>query len=653
MFPSLILLAGGLLLRLVLWHGAPSGTPLAAPLLWGLLADLGFALLLALPLTSRPTRRAGSFERRTRWDGGWRAGLLLALRTLLWALWLAWLLGQYFYFSEFGTRPDQIVLDYLFYTGEVTGNVWESYPTGWLAAGAALLALALAALERAAARPRRRALFGPKVGRFLWLLIACGLIAASIGVEPPMVTGDRIARELARNGAASLAEAALTGELDYRAHYTSLPSARADALVERWMADAPGDRGSVGPASPVMRRIEPPPRPEREGEAVKARALRPNVILIVAESLGTELTARGRASGTGRPSLTPAFDKLSERGLLFTRLYATGTRTARALEGALASFPPIPGNAIVRLASQRPVTTLATVLGARGYESVFLYGGSLGFDNMRDFLKASGFTRLEEQVGAKAPGTFATSWGAADEFLFDRLLDELRHARSREKPLFLTALTVSNHRPFLFPEGRVGGRQRTREGAVAYADYALGRLFEAAEREGLLEETLFAIIGDHGPRSYTRDSLPTDAHRVPFLLLGAGIERGESPVIGSTIDVAPTLLARLGEPYVAPFFGRDLGQLSGGGAALIQDKHDVGLILPEGLVALGFNRGDYFAPLDAHDVRGAALPAAPGDKRVEQAAALMQVAYDAWMAGLLNPARAGPPREDLLELAPR
>jgi phosphoglycerol transferase MdoB-like AlkP superfamily enzyme len=592
----LVLLCGGLSLRLALAPQVASGWSLLGALGWGVLADLGLALIAGQPAFS-PVRRGA------RWT-------LRGLAAIAWFAWPFWLLFQYFYFAEFGTRPDQIVLDYIFYTGEVTGNVWESYPVVPLVAGCVGVSGALTwwfeRKPRPVATPRRVA----------QLAAGLGLFGFSLFVSPPIA--DRTTRELARNGFASLLHASLTGELEYPSHYKVLPGSL-EVLREELRRDPEFVRFvDAG----VRRRVAPGGEPRSH-----------NVVLVIAESLGRELTGDGR-----QPSLTPRFDALVGQGLLFDRFYATGTRTARALEGALAGFPPIPGNAIVRFQRQRPLDTLASVLGGRGYRTTFVYGGGLGFDNMGDFLAANGFEERIANAGKDAPGAFVTSWGAADEFVFDRVLGELRRAREERRPLFLTVLTVSNHRPFQFPEGRIEGQQRTREGATRYADWALGRFFEQAEREGFDRDTLFAVVGEHGPRSYTRERLPADAHRVPFLLWGVGVPRGErSPVIGSTIDVAPTILGRLGGEYEAGFYGRNLLRVTDGGRALIQDKRDLGVITAEGMTVIGFRGRDEFVPLDAGDRQGPAVPFGEADRREALGVALFQSAWELHSQGLLSP----------------
>lgn len=596
------ILAIGLILRIALCAKAFIGWQSLAAMLWGFLADLGFALCFALPPLAGRGRLPVFVQR--------------ALTFLFFALLSFFSCVEFFYFDEFGTRADQVVLDYVLYTGEVTGNVFESYPVALIASccalAGALFTLFFARLHRASPGARLSRRFG-------WIALGALLFAGAMFIEPPFE--DRTTRELAKNGLVSLSRAAVTGELDYASHYSTL----SDPLppIRDFLSRVPGFAGFTDDG--VRRRIDTG-RP--------ARAL--NVVLVLAESLGRELTGAGRAGG--EKSLTPRFDALAGRALLYDNVYATGTRTARALEGALASFPPVPGNAIVRLRRQRPLDSLASVLADRGYEARFIYGGDLGFDNMRDFLEISGFTSWSEDAGQERPGAFSTSWGAADEFVFERALDDLRDARRHGRPTFLTVLTVSNHRPFLFPEGRVeGAPQKKRAGATRYADFALGRFFDALDAEGFRRDTIVAVIGDHGPRSYTRARMPADAHRVPFLIWGPDdlvVPGTRSTVIGSSIDVAPTLLGLLGGSYEASFFGRDLALVGDGGMALMQDKQDIALRLPGRIVILGFNGQDRQLLLDDEDAvldrrdAGDALGQSGGR---DLAISFFQTAYDLYV----------------------
>ena len=84
--------------------------------------------------------------------------------------------------------------------------------------------------------------------------------------------------------------------------------------------------------------------------------------------------------------------------MLFESCYATGERTVQGLEAILSSFPSLPGVAAVRRPQARHgFETLATTLRARGYDTLFLYGGQGIFDDMRGFFVGNGFDVFLEE----------------------------------------------------------------------------------------------------------------------------------------------------------------------------------------------------------------------------------------------------------------
>src|SRR5271170_5946541 len=143
--------------------------------------------------------------------------------------------------------------------------------------------------------------------------------------------------------------------------------------------------------------------------------------------------------------LTPEMDKLAtEEGILFTNLYASGNRTVRGFEGVLSSFPPLPGDSIVKRDRSDNVETIARVLKRDGYRTIFLYGGRGLFDGMRSFAMRNGYDRFVEQGDFEHP-TFTIGWGVCDEDLFMRAVDEFRELSKSNKPFCATLLSVSNH----------------------------------------------------------------------------------------------------------------------------------------------------------------------------------------------------------------
>ncbi len=605
----LLALGGNFILRLALIPIVPFGWGAVAALGWGILSDLGIALLIA-----QPSLIAAS--NTSRWS-------FFILGTLIWSCSLFWLAIQFAFFWEFGTRPDHIVVDYIAYTGEITGNVWESYPVLAITAGCLVIGALYTGIPSTpkACSWRRRG---------MQALAGLTLFMGSVFWVPPLA--DATHRELAKNGSATFIRAVITGQLDYFSHYTALPNQQAIKLVRKKLAsDSEWLRfTSVN----GIRRVMVSPHDRRNV----------NVVLIIAESLGSELT--GLSKGL---SFTPQFDKLLEESLVFTRFYATGTRTARGLEGVWASFPPIPGNSVLQRKPLRPMDTLASVLRERKYRTVFLYGGRPEFDEMGPFAFRNGFEEVigQSDIQSEMPGkkpAFSTAWGYADEVVFDRALQELRKNRSSHprRPLFLSVLTVSNHRPFLFPQRNIKGEQGTREGATRYADWALGQFFRQAKSEGFGANTLFVVVADHGPRSYLRNQLPVDAHRIPLVFWGPDWlpkEKLDKP-IGSSVDVAPTVMGFLGGQYEASFFGHDLMHVPADqGWAFLQNKRDVGTLLSNRLVVVGFNNQLASMEVDSFDRLGSAKKLSLQDPAAAMATAFFQTAYQLYTSDCLVPVR--------------
>jgi arylsulfatase A-like enzyme len=110
------------------------------------------------------------------------------------------------------------------------------------------------------------------------------------------------------------------------------------------------------------------------------------------------------------------------------------------------------------------------------------------------------------------------------------------------------------------------------DGAVAATDQAVGGIFDALEEAGLGGNTLILITADHGESIYDHGNLlehgerfigSEAANRCPLILLDPGRafpdRRIEMPV--STMDIMPTLLARLSLPLPPEVRGRDLAPL--------------------------------------------------------------------------------------------
>jgi phosphoglycerol transferase MdoB-like AlkP superfamily enzyme len=210
---------------------------------------------------------------------------------------------------------------------------------------------------------------------------------------------------------------------------------------------------------------------------------------------------------------------------------------------------------------------------------------------MRSFTIRNGYDRFIEQKHFTHP-TFTTAWGVCDEDIFNRTLEELRLLSQAGKPFFVTVLSVSNHKPYTYPKGRIpeDPDKHLRDHAVKYSDYSLGRFFDAAKKESFWTNTIFAVVADHGARVYGKQSIPIHSYEIPLVVVGPAAVSAPSRngQLGCSLDVAPTLLGLLGRPYQSMFFGRDLLKMKPeDGRALLNHNRDIGMLARDRLVVLG------------------------------------------------------------------
>lgn len=622
---ALLFLAIASLTRLALaLHAGPAKAPLA---LWpGLfLRGVGFDLAVLAWLLAPMLLWAALWParwRNTRWQGGVRLAVFFWMAALL----LFGALSEWTFWEEFDARFNFIAVDYLVYTHEVIGNIVESYPVAALLSGVAALAALLTWLFRArirsAAAPSTR---GRWRVAYAALAFALPWSAWHLGdIDRMQFSGNAYANELAGNGLMTFFSAFQRNELDYERFYATLPAAR--------VANILGELGVE--REPLSKVLNPDPD---ASEAFNPRRLpfkRPprNVVLISVESL----SARYLGSFGNPDGLTPRLDALAREGLLFTRLYATGTRTVRGLEALSLGTPPIPGQAIVRRPNNDHLATVGGILRRQGYETFFLYGGYGYFDNMNAYFAGNDYRVVDRTDFPKASVGFANVWGVADEFLFDNSLVQLDKTYAAGKPFLAQIMTTSNHRPFTYPDGRIDiPSPGKREGGVKYTDYAIGRFIDQARKKPWFDDTLFVIVADHCASAAGKTKLPVEGYRIPLILYApALLKPGRDDRLASQIDIPPTLLDAMGLPGDDYFFGQSLfEQREENRRAFISNYQELGYLKDGKLVVLGPKQRLETFLIDAN---GEATPTAPDPRLHDEAIAYYQAAFRAFKDGGLK-----------------
>ena len=109
---------------------------------------------------------------------------------------------------------------------------------------------------------------------------------------------------------------------------------------------------------------------------------------------------------------------------------------------------------------------------------------------------------------------------------------------------------------------------------VAYLDFEIGRIFQHLEAEGLLEDTMVVLFGDHGENMTEHDAwfdhagLYDSVTHVPLIMWAPGrIPAVESSAMVTLTDVMPTILEAMDLPGADGIDGRSLFPLMRGETA--------------------------------------------------------------------------------------
>lgn len=300
-----------------------------------------------------------------------------------------------------------------------------------------------------------------------------------------------------------------------------------------------------------------PPAPRHDG---------PPIVLITVDTLRADAAVKMRS-----------YQRLAARGASWPRAMSTSSWTVPAMGSLFTGLLPAEHGAGVSaagtfqgLSAQAP--TLAGVLSGAGYQTVgiatnaWLTSG-LGFPRGFDV-----YWHADERFHHRlALAGFPNGpKGHEGEAVVDRALGWLEAAPARG--WFLWVHLIDPHLPYLHVEGslerglsdeRLRAGMRLDEGVEAsvraayqaevdYADAQLGRLLDALEARGVLDQGVVALTADHGEELWDHGATGhghqqhTEVVDVALALVAPGAVGGERSDLASLIDLPSTLAAVAG-----------------------------------------------------------------------------------------------------------
>jgi phosphoglycerol transferase MdoB-like AlkP superfamily enzyme len=482
-------------------------------------------------------------------------------------------LSEYFFWKEFGARYNFIAVDYLIYTNEVIGNILQSYPVVplFMVLGIFALFITIFIYRKTFDYLTLLPAFRTKLSLLIALMAGCLL---AIWILPIYAKADNTSNlyvsELGADGPYKFYIAFKDNELSYTKFYPTIKQDSATAILSR----------RLGWQMPSIRK-------QGWGKMMQdsSAELHKNIVLITVESLSADYLAHYGNTD----HLTPFLDSLADKSLVFTQLYAAGNRTVRGLEALTLCIPPSPGESIIKRKDNKNKFTTGSILKQKGYTVQFLYGGYSYFDNMQDFFAGNGYQVIDRSSLSPSEISFANIWGVCDQDMAAKLLDVLNQDAGSGKPFFAHWMTVSNHRPFTYPDGKIAipGDAKSRKGGVMYTDYALKQFFSRAAKQPWFDNTVFIIVADHCASSSGKVALPLEKYRIPCMVYSRGfIAPQKVTTLMSQIDIMPTVFSLLHLRYQSKFIGQNVLSRTYQPRAVMATYQDLGYLQDSTLTIL-------------------------------------------------------------------
>ena len=243
-----------------------------------------------------------------------------------------------------------------------------------------------------------------------------------------------------------------------------------------------------------------------------------NIIVIHAESMqkfAMDLTFNNK-------EVTPNLNKLANEGIFFSNFYSqvgVGTSSDAEFTFNTSLMPSTKGTVFVNY-FDRDYISIPKLLKEQGYYTYSMHANTGEFWNRNTMHKSLGYDKFYNKDSYTIDETIGL--GLSDKSFFRQSVDIMKQVKEEEnKPFYSLLIMLSNHTPFsdlaLMEDYKttidvtIDNQTVTKEylnnttmgnylRSVHYADSAIGEFIDNLDKEGLLENTVLVIYGDHDAR---------------------------------------------------------------------------------------------------------------------------------------------------------
>lgn len=278
--------------------------------------------------------------------------------------------------------------------------------------------------------------------------------------------------------------------------------------------------------------------------------------------------------------ITPNLNKLISESVYFPNTFqqigSGNTSDAEFLVNT--SIYPVGDRAMSNVLEGVEIPSLPRILNDSGYYTATFHTNDITFWNRDALYTSLGFKEAYDKSYFGVEDYLV--YGASDEVLYNKTLEIIKEKNLNEN-VFAHIISMSNHHPFNLPKQKSNlelpkDMQNTDLGnylnSVNYSDRALGDFIKKLKVEGLWEDSLIVVYGDHFglnldetnvlfEKYFGYSSSVVDTFNIPLIMKLPNQQLAGQKVqeAAGQIDIMPTILNLIGEPLSDKvLFGKDL-----------------------------------------------------------------------------------------------
>jgi phosphoglycerol transferase MdoB-like AlkP superfamily enzyme len=207
------------------------------------------------------------------------------------------------------------------------------------------------------------------------------------------------------------------------------------------------------------------------------------------------------------------------------------------------------------------------LLKENGYYSSVMHANNKSFWNRDLVYESFGYDKFFDIDSYNVSEENSIGWGLKDKEFFEQSVDLMKEM---PQPFYTRMITLTNHFPFeLGEEDKMIDEYNSSSGTlnryfptVRYQDEALKRFVEKLKEEGLYENSIIVLYGDHYGISENHNEAmgqflgkeitpfeETELQRVPFVIHIPGVTDKDPKTIekvGGQVDIRPTIMNLVG-----------------------------------------------------------------------------------------------------------